>query len=385
MSYGPEHRNRAQQLGAVEAKTLVGTIAGLDRLLSARQMEQIQRVLDAAVLNPVLRKEADDAYKGSVIAQSGMVVNRDPAKVAQAQKLSERQIPVDKGDQRIKLDWHKLVRADDLSPRTNNPDEANYLIKVRNTLAAEGIWLRLGQPFDRSPDRKAAVNPKSWEIWLSLGPDGDTIPTKDYVIDREELLKTTLLGAGFYRAVNTGPVQSSIKRVHERLWSSLVAGRAEHDRLYRRYRDAFPGVAEISDWTGGTSLPSAKIWEDCYTILIKSSEYNTAGDVMTSQQFLVLAGLYIQDNTDKLNDYAAKSASGAQKWVGRFQTVAAVADVLETAMILTGVGLVEKGATSFVKRLAGLTVKDRAKAWLKDQVEDGVRDKMVEVYFARRK
>jgi hypothetical protein len=87
------HRKRAKELGAIEAKALVATIPGLIGILGSRELKQVQMLLDAAILNPVLRKEYQDADLAAIAAQSGQLVMRDPAKQRRADRLFERIIP----------------------------------------------------------------------------------------------------------------------------------------------------------------------------------------------------------------------------------------------------------------------------------------------------
>jgi hypothetical protein len=342
MPYGPEHRRRAAELGALDAKALIATIPGLLEVMTPAQVRQVQMVLDAAMLNPVLRKEADDAYKASVVAQSGNLVMRDPDKERRANKLYERMIPIDEWDKRIRLDYQKLLSADALTPVSNNPDEADYFGKVRTTLEQRGVWLRMGQPFSNDPNRTALTDPKRWEIWFSLGADGDAIPSGDRTIDQEELLKTTMLGAGYYRAVWTGPTQTKLKNLLKQLNNAYDAGWEEHIWLIQRQRDAPFLVAEISDFLGGADLPPLSIWNKPHQLILASLNANTAGDVITAQAQLLAAALAIEANCDKLRAYAEKSSSGAGRAVSILKVARTAGHVAEAGLLLTGVGIAFK-------------------------------------------
>ncbi len=87
-----------------------------------------------------------------------------------------------------------------MTPTTDNPDEADYLEGVRKTLETRGVWLRLSPKLVRDADDRSrwVTDPRHFEVWLSLGARGDTIPTKSGRIDREALLNTRVLGAGYY-------------------------------------------------------------------------------------------------------------------------------------------------------------------------------------------
>ena len=122
--------------------------------------------------------------------------------VRRAERAMESFIPVTEADKRIRLDFKDAAHArgaasDDGQPR-------------------RGRVSRDGQADSRDPGRLAAVrsearprpedpsrhviDERTFNVWLSLGPDGDTIPTESGRLTRDALLRTTLLGAGYYRA-----------------------------------------------------------------------------------------------------------------------------------------------------------------------------------------
>lgn len=359
-------RKQAIALGAVDARKLIDTIPGLMPALSADQIRQIQRVLDAAIVNPVIQKEADDLYRRSVTAQIGNQVNRDPEIVKRAYKTADQMIPVSEQDRHVRLDYQKLLTSDALSPRTDNPDEANYLVRVRNTLSAKGIWLRISQPLVRDPDDRSRHirDPKQWQLWLSLGYDGDAIPTKDGKVDRDELLATTMLGAGYYRAVHTGDVQTILKRELARLSVDLETGIAEHNQFIARKRQAAPGVAEVSDFVGGADLPSRSIWDAASRLHLKALFANVGGNVLASRVYLVIAAIIVRNNAELIAEYAKRSGAGAAiaiRWLQRAKTAGKVA---EAALVVTGVGAgiraLRGGTTAATEVVARSAVDDAA-------------------------
>jgi hypothetical protein len=333
-----------QQVGntsaGLNAQKIVATVPGLKQLLSAAQLCKIQDIFDAAILNPEIKKEAAELYRKSVISQSGSLILRDSNKVNQANKHLRKQIKVSEQDKQIRLDYSKMLNADALLPRTNNPDEMNYLLKVRQILQTKGVWLRLSQPFvqDSKDKSRSVLDPLHWELWFSLGFDGDAIPTHDCIIDRDELLKTTMLGAGYYSAVLTGPVQMRIKQILAHLDTETDDAFAEHCRLIQRYNQAAPGVAWTSDKLGGASLPSMAIWDRPRKLTLTAMAENAGGDVIKSQVYLVAAAKALQHNTEMIADYAEKSSSGAGvaiKWLKRARMAGKIA---ELGLVITGVG-----------------------------------------------
>ena len=183
-------------------------------VLTPAQLAQVQRVLDAEVVNPEVAKQANEVYRKSVTAQSGNLVLRDQKTVDRAYRIMATQIKASESDQHIRLDYKRLLTVDALTPVTDNPDEREYLGRVRNTLENKGIWLRFDNELVRDPDDSSRwiVDPRTFRAWLSVGYDGDAIPTNDGQLDREELLGTVLFGAGYYDAVHRGPTQRSLER-----------------------------------------------------------------------------------------------------------------------------------------------------------------------------
>ncbi|MEQ1760036.1 MAG: hypothetical protein ABL986_17100 [Vicinamibacterales bacterium] len=352
MSQDQQVRQKAKALGALDASDLIKTVPGMAGLLTRAQIDQIQDVLDAAVLNPVLKQEGDEIYRKSVTFQIGNQVNRDPDLVRKADAVYARMIPVSEQSRRIRLDVDRLLAADALLPRTDNPDEIAYLGKVKTTLLSKGIWLRISQPYVRdTQDRSRHVlDPRTFELWFSLGSDGDAIPTRDGTIDREELLATTMIGAGYYRAVTSGHVQMTLRREMIRLEVEIEDGIAEHNRLIARKRDAFPGVAEIADALGGADLPSRSIWDHSHKMLVTALTLNISGSVSASQVYLTVAAVSARNAAMMVADYADKSAQGAASAIGIAKVVKTVAAIAEVALTVTGVGIAAKlargGATA---------------------------------------
>ncbi len=327
-------RQRAKALKAADARTLLkSSLPFLLQQMAPEHIQQVQKVMDAAVVNPVISKEADELYRRSVTHRIGTQVNRDPKMVRRAERVAQTMIPVTEKDKHIRLDFGKLLAHDALLPTTDNPDEAAYLSKIRQTIATKGIWLRIGQPFIRDPhDRsKHVIDPRTFQVWLSLGYDGDAIPTKTGRLTREDLLGTTVLGAGYYTEVHEGPVQKALKREMTRLEVQIQTGMEEHGRLRSRKSDA-PIVSGISDFAGGANLPDLTIWDYPHKLLVKALEMNIGGNVSGSRPYLVVAAIATRNAAQLLADYADDSASGA----GRVVTILKVA---KTAGEVAEVGL----------------------------------------------
>jgi len=334
-------RQKAAALHAVDARIfLESSLPHVLRKMTPAQIQQVQRIFDAAVVNPGIEEEANALYRRSAIGRVGNQVYRDPDTERRAYKVLGTMISVTEADKRIRLKYDALLEPDVFKPVTDNPDEAAYLKKVKATLEAKGVWLRIGQPWVRRPDDPSSrmISPQVFEAWLSLGPEGDAIPTKGGRIDREALLKTTVLGAGYYSEVDRGKVQKGLDRQITRLSLDIDEGIKEHNRLRARNRRAAPGVAEISDLVGGADLPDRDIWDFPEALVMKARQKKSGGNVLESQAYLVMAAVATRNAAQALATYAEKSEAGAAGVVTVLKIVKTVSEVAEVGLAITGVG-----------------------------------------------
>jgi len=127
---------------------------------------------------------------------------------------------------------------------------------VAFTLNKRGIYLRFTPKPMRDPEDPSVwtIDPRNFETWLSLGPEGDTIPTKDGQITRDSILKTQLLGAGYYENVHIGPAQNALKREIKRLTDAIELGIEHHNVLQRIRDDAVLKVAKAAGEVAGVAL-----------------------------------------------------------------------------------------------------------------------------------
>lgn len=333
MSQAARNRKLAKELGAPDAQALVDTVPYLARLLSKKEVAQLQKVLDAAVVNPEYEKQFREAMKKSVRARSGGLVLRDRAKVRRAHRIRDKKVRVSKTDNYIRVDYRKMLTADALAPRTNNPDEAEYLVLVRQVLNSKGVWLRLEQPWgSRHRD------PNVWEFSFWLGYRGDIIKTNDAKIDREELLGTTMLGSGYYRSVLTGPIQTKLKRAIDRFDTQYDNGWSLHVELMRNRHSAAPGVAKIADVLGGANFPNTAIWDRPHKLRMKAFNAAAAGDVIKAQVYLLVAAHAVEYNAQMLGDYLDRIIKGGNRAVTILKVAKTMGQIAEVALVLTGVG-----------------------------------------------
>jgi len=337
---------KARELGAPDVTELIATVPYLRRLLSKRQVAQLQRVIDAEFLNPVYVKEFKKAIEASVIGRGGNLVAYDPKKKRRAYRILDKRIKVSERDAFVRLDHKKMLTADALTPRTNNPDEADYLLRVRNILNTKGVWLRLRRPFDTR-----RRDPTVWEFWFSLGIKGDLIETKDAMIDRDELLDVTMLGAGYYRSVLTGPVQTKLKRAADRINVFYENTWDKHQQLARNRREQ-PIAAFAADFIGGGNLPNQSIWNFPRKYQEKYRDALISGDVIKAQTYMLVTLCLIEQNARLLADYLSRTIDGAEQALAVFQVVEKIVEAFEIVASITGVGLGYKFAKTAGKKLA---------------------------------
>ncbi len=340
-------RARASRLNAADARRLLGEKLpyALARM-SESQVDQIQKVFDASVVNPEVRAEAAAIDKKSVIAESGGYANRDPDLVEKAERVREQGlVPVDESDKRVRLDALALLAPDALTPRTDNPDEGAYLARVKATFESRGVYLRVAGKLVRDPEdpSRHIIDPRQFEAWLSLGPAGDAIPTQDGKITRDAIIGTTVLGAGYYEHVDQGPIQRAIDREVKRLRDAIQDGMAQHTILRKIRDDAFVGVAEISDLLGGADFPSFSAWDQPHKLLMRAMEFNVGGNVSGAQAFLVVAAVVTRNAARQLSDYIDDTSSGAERAVAVLKVAKRAGEVAEVGLALTGVGGLVKG------------------------------------------
>jgi hypothetical protein len=346
MRYSKEHRLKAAALNAADAKVLLNkSLPRVLRILTPAQIEQAQMVMDAAVVNPVVKKEYEVLRKQSIRAQSGDVIMRDENIVRQADKAWEMMIQPRPEDYGIRLDFTRLLTSDALTPETDNPDEAAFWQSVRGTLMGSGVWLRIGQPQVSA----FTLDPRVFSVWLSVGPNGDdfaTIPSNDGQLTRESLLKTKTFGARYSREVNHGYVIEQLRREMDRLLREINAGVMQHQILARIRRRAFPGVTAISDALGGASFPDESIWDLPHRLVLKAMHMNIGGrDVMATRDYLLAAALVTRKCARLLAEYVDDSTAGAGSAVTILNIAKTAGEVAEIGLVVTGAAAVVRGGT----------------------------------------
>lgn len=380
-------RQRAAVLNAASANTLLHKyLPYLLGRLTVQQLEKLQRVLDAAVVNDSIQKEYKDVYRKSIIAKSGGLVMRDPNMIDRADNLADSMIRLSEDDLRIRLIPELLLSSDALVAVTNNPDEAKYLASLISLLHTKGVWLRITQPYVKDPKdlSQHMIHPRQFELWLSLGPTGESIPSVDGLITRESLLAVTEIGAGYYRQVFGGPVEYTLKKFRAQLLAELETVQEEHFRLLRRKGGA-PIVGGIADLVGGADLPSNDIWERPNDLISKAMAESMKGNTVGCYAYLLAAAMVIKTNAKALSEYVRKSTNGADTAVTILAVVAGVGAVAGTIVTAYGVATLaaSRGLITMPRLLAALGPKSRAGVKVVSESVDDLAKKVLEDYIKK--
>ncbi len=165
-------RKRAIALKAADARELIGkSLPMVLKYMTQAQVAQVQRVLDASVVNPAVQQEYKDAMRRSIVSEgrdggnyegvyvNGQMVLRDVNLRRRAERIGQHMIPVTAADRRVRIDFTKLLDGDAFKPTTDNPDEVKYLAKVKTILENRGVWLRFEHKLVRDPE-----DPSRWMI-----------------------------------------------------------------------------------------------------------------------------------------------------------------------------------------------------------------------------
>jgi hypothetical protein len=339
-------RNRAVSLQAAtigEVLRIADFLPILPQLTSA-QRQKLQRYLDAAVVDPAVRNEASALYQKGTKYYGELVVV-DPEMKRRAQRVMGDFIPVSDLDDCVRLNFTQMLDASAFTPTTDDPDEAEYLGVIRKTLEARGVWLRLApkRARDAQDPSRWVSDPRHFEVWLSLGARGDTIPTKSGRLDREALFGTRVFGAGYYVHVDRGPVQTALEREVRRLSSEIDDGMEQHVQLARIRRQAATGVVAVSDVLGGADFPSDEIWKGPSQLLLRAMDLKAAGKIYGCRALLVVAALSVRNAAQLLSRFVDNTTSGAERAVKVLKVARTAGKVAEVALIVTGVGAVAVG------------------------------------------
>jgi hypothetical protein len=331
-------------------ETLRAYLPDVLKIVTPQQLRQVQKVFDAAAYDPAIKQEADDLYRRAQKRYGSLVVE-DEELVRRGDRVMKRYIYVTEAEKRIRLDFTKLLDSGAFKPKTDNPDEVTYLNKVNKSLESYGVWLRMQPKLVRRPDDPSSrfYDPHQFEMWLSVGNDGETVPTKSGHLDRETILGTSFLGAGYYEQVYQGPVQKALDRAVATLRSQISTSETLWEMEERARSGAAPLVVPISDTLGGASFPSRSIFDRPHALVVKALESNINGNVMKSMVYLMAASYKLRDAAQQLDDYINATVRGAERAVGVLRVLKVAGEVAGVILTVVGVGSFIRGAGAAVE------------------------------------
>ena len=351
---GPQGRQRAIKLGATEASPLIGSVLPfVQNKMTSAQLGQVQKVLDAAVVNPALEKEYDDLMRKAIVDPALVqdylsaaryspegyspfrAKGRDPNMVRRADKLLEERIVITAADKRVRLDFGKLLAPEALTATTDNPDEKRFLITVLHTLAAKGVWLRFEPQFVHIPNDATVIDNRTFQAWLSVGPYGGSIPTEDGRITRDALMNGPF-AISYYDQVVKGKVQSALDNAINLVATEIFHWEQVHQQQESARATAALGVVWTSDHLGGADYPSVKIWDLPDQLLKRAQNENNSGNLKRAGKTIVLAALATKLNAKRLNQYIDDEMKGAGRAVKALSFAAKAGKVAGDILIITG-------------------------------------------------
>ncbi len=380
---GPHGRKLAAQLNAVDAKKLLqATLPYLLNVLTLEQIGQVQKVLDAAVVNPYVQKQyREAARKGGGVAgvprnyYSDGAMSR-PAESPEMRKISHELIDFSEADKHIRLPYEKLLGHDALRSQTDNKDEETYLAKVRRTLGIKGVYLRIEPKLVHDPEDRSRwiVGDHDFDVWLSLGYGGETIPTTTGQLTREAILNTSSIGAGFYVEVVKGHIQSEFDRSAEQL-SRLLQDQMEiHETAGGARLTAAPGVVGIVDVLGGANFPSPKIWDLPWKLLMDARDASNAGHLAEASKLLLLSSSVAVPARKCLEQYLADIDKGVHRAV---KTIVVITVIVETSLtIYMGATLISGLLAE--EAAAGAVVRTTARRLVRKEIDEAAFGRLLE-------
>lgn len=364
MSSRELERRKARLLNGLDARELIRFhYPEVARHLTPDQIDKVQRVLDAFVINQDVDSQLLELDRKSVVGHTrgGHAVHDDARRASpdSLRKVASNRISVKEGDSVIKLDFEKLLAQDALKPTSDNPDEAAYLLKVKSALASQGVWLRvfrnssqMGRTQYSAPD-----DPRGWMVVMWIGSDRSrTISTSTGQLTRVALFNGTTFGAGYYDYVRNGPTLRLLR-------AAIVSVRSKINLMVAIHNDCKPQSVRgrILDWAlreavgNGTlgrsvELPSETIWIEPAQILKMASDLIDEGKLMEANKLVVLASYQAEWAAYALMQYV-QFVNDIKPGVGIALEILKVADLLGD--IAGAVLIVRAAGQRAIRLLAG--------------------------------
>lgn len=358
-------RKRAIELKAADARTiLLSNMPLVYHALTAPQRDQVQRFLDAQVLNPVIEREFKELDRKSIITESNGYTNRNPAIVAQRDKKSEEYIRLGNNDKRIRLDLSKLLARDAFQMQTDNPDEARYHLAVRQTVVSKGVWLRLDRRNPAAGGQPGSFpenDPRRYSFALSVGPDENSslIPTMNGIISRDALVRTGLFADHYYQRVINGPTRKFLDRAIDRLRIEIAHGWGDHLQYVGADGKAENSVSRrMVEAKAGVDLPDIRIWDVARSNLHLASNDIVEGRFSAAHEHIQVAAVLIVIGAQAINYYMKETSQAASQIATALGYVVTATEIAEKLLAIFAIGakfirIVRIGETAVVAETGG--------------------------------
>ena len=256
-------RQLAASLHAQDAATLLRSkLPYVLDALKPGDIAKIQKMLDAGVVDPVLRQQYAAATRKEIAREHAHGIYRDPSEEPVRFSPEMRRINDEEnyihGAQYgvdISVDYQKLLAPGALTPDSDHPAEGTFLQQIRQELDRNGVTLHIGPTGQQPPNDFALV---------LFGPGKRVVNTDDGRLTTDNLLECWLRPiAGEYQALRA-PVSNPTVTSPDGTWFGLGVGGggtffvAGRDALYGfmysfdKYEDSFP--LQVTHWRVGLGL-----------------------------------------------------------------------------------------------------------------------------------
>jgi hypothetical protein len=356
MSTKESRRLRALKLGALPAPMFIAAeVPILPGRMTPKQIEKVQKVLDAGVLNPVINKEAKEIELRSITVRIENQVMRDPKIVKQLEEKWAEYVNIAEKDKHIRLDHMKLIAPSAFKSKTDNPDEAAFLSKMRQIVSELGLWLRLDLKIMRdSTDRSRWFHdPRFMKGWISLGYNGEEIPTGYSLIGREDIIRTAVFGKAYHDEVTYGKVRSILKATIKRLKNKVELGKIHHVELAKAQLESNPSAVGAAYLLGGmVGFPERSIWNRVDAAIQNAEASLGAQEHEKASEFLFVAAFEIDAPLRKIDEFLNASMKGASRGAQIAEYVGIATAIIDAAFIVKALAF---GLIRIIARTAART------------------------------
>ncbi|MCC6329127.1 MAG: hypothetical protein IT174_11460 [Acidobacteria bacterium] len=339
-----DERKRASELKAVDVREIIrASLPAVLPQLTLAHLDQLQRVLDAAVINADVQRKWEELDRQSIRGRLGNSNQnlRDPAGVAVRDKVLSQKVISGPGDNAIRLDLRKLLEPAALRPTSDNPDEAAYLLVIADVYEHLGVWLLLDSSAGAMTQNMLPNDRRKWRVRLVLGfkPGAliEQIETSSGRLDRRALLSVTRLGAGYYEWVHLGPTMKALKKELDRVSEQIRMGRSEH-AWWSLHRTQFNIVSKVSDKLGGADWPNERIWEQPHQVYVQALNLVNTGKLMQAAKSAQLAAFLAGACGRSVHEYLSATTRGASRAVTILEIARVCGEIAEAVLTLIALG-----------------------------------------------